>query len=421
MSNRVVITGIAPVSSTGTGQDTFFRNICEQKTCIETIPEVFEKNYAFRSRHYVPLPEISLLDYAISQQFKSIMQDEQKMAVVGAKLALEDAGIAITRKGNVFDSGEYQNSSVVLGIGVGGMESAFHSYLAHAGKEAEISELLGKNIRYNRMVIPTTMPNSAAAWISIFFGLKGSCHTVNASCASGTVAIGNSFLRIRDGYDKLVITGGVECLKERTGVIMRGFDILNVLTKSPDGLPVPFSKNRSGFLFSEGGCCILVLEQREHAIKRGATIYAEIIDYHSNSDAFNIVQIDKSASQIIDLLKRLKGERTIDYLNTHGTGTRENDETEAMAIRTVFGSADNQPLIGSTKGLTGHNLGASGALEAAVTAMSLNRSVLHGTTVPEPIDDLNLISQTIEKPIEHAVSVSYGFGGHNAGLLFKRP
>jgi 3-oxoacyl-[acyl-carrier-protein] synthase II len=132
------------------------------------------------------------------------------------------------------------------------------------------------------------------------------------------------------------------------------------------------------------------------------------------------VQIENSGSQIIKLLKKLKGNRKIDYLNSHGTGTLPNDEIEAKAIKEVFGSKQSQPLINATKGILGHSIGASGALEAAVTALSIKKSIIHGNQIPDPIEGVNLVSQTIEKPVTYAVSTSYGFGGHNGGILFKR-
>jgi 3-oxoacyl-[acyl-carrier-protein] synthase II len=213
------------------------------------------------------------------------------------------------------------------------------------------------------------MPNSPAAWVSICFGIHGQSHTINASCASGTCAVGEAFRRIRDGYDHTVLCGGVENLKESSGAIMRGFDMLGALTKSPDGIPRPFSKNRSGFLFSEGGACMLVLESLEHARARNAPIYAEILDYQACSDAANIVQIEKTGTRITLMLREICRTRRIDYLNAHGTGTETNDAVEEAVIQTIFGDANTQPLVNSTKGILGHTFGTSGALEAAVTAI----------------------------------------------------
>ncbi|MCK4679384.1 MAG: beta-ketoacyl-[acyl-carrier-protein] synthase II, partial [Bacteroidales bacterium] len=201
---------------------------------------------------------------------------------------------------------------------------------------------------------------------------------------------------------------------------MRGFDSLGTLTKSEDGLPRPFSKKRSGFLFAEGGGGILILEELESALKRGADIYAEIIDYESCSDAYSLVQIDKSGSQIKSMLSKLIKGRKIDYFNTHGTGTILNDGVEARVIQSLFGEESNQPVINSTKGMLGHSIGASGAIEAIVSALSVKNSTIHANVTEDPIDNLNLPSRNIHKQIHLALSSSYGFGGHNAAILFKK-
>jgi 3-oxoacyl-[acyl-carrier-protein] synthase II len=311
--------------------------------------------------------------------------------------------------------------SAIIGTGLSGMQTALESYLAHCVPPAILQSVFPeRRFAFNRMVVPKTMTNSPAAWASICFGLSGACTTLNASCASGTYAIGEAFRRVRDGYDAVVLTGGVESLREDFGFIMRGFDALGVLTQSPDGCPRPFGKKRSGFLFAEGGACLLVLEELERARERGASIYAEILDFRANSDASNIMQMDPEAKQVIRLLGELSAGRKIDYLNTHGTGTVANDAIEARAIQTVFGDRARQPLLDSTKGLLGHTLGASGAIEAAVTALALARGGIHGNRTEDPLEDLNLPLGRLEAPLEHAISVSYGFGGHNGALLFKR-
>jgi len=307
-----------------------------------------------------------------------------------------------------------QRRVVITGNGFIGFEEAFRAYLAHSSASS------GEPKHYNRLIIPTMMPNSIPAWISILFQLKGTCFTLNASCASGTCAIGEAYKRVKDGYDDVALAGGVECLKDESGCVMRGFDVLGVLAKSESGEPLPFSRRRSGFLFAGGGGCILVLEELEHARRRSASIYAELADFRSNSDAYSILQIERSGVQIKKLLEQLKGTRKIDYLNSHGTGTLLNDAVEAQVIREVFGSRKAQPLINSTKGIIGHTIGASGAIEAAVVAISIRESKIHGNTVPDPIEDLNLATRSTDTPIRYGISTSYGFGGHNAGLLLMR-
>jgi 3-oxoacyl-[acyl-carrier-protein] synthase II len=294
--------------------------------------------------------------------------------------------------------------------------------LAHViSDKAEIPKALDvSKVRYNRMAVPMLMPNSVASWVSITYGLKGTSYTVNAACASGLFAIGNAYERIKHGHENIIMTGGVECVSDEFGGMMRGFDVLGVLTQAPDGIPCPFSKNSTGFLFSQGAACLLVLEEYQHARERGANIYAEIADFQSNSDAYNIVQIDPSGVQIKQLLRSLKGDHTIDYLNAHGSGTPLNDSIEAEAIAEIFGSKEHQPLINSTKGILGHTLAASGALETAVTAVAIKESKLHGNNIPDPMENLNLVHQYFQTEVKYAMSTSYGFGGHNAGILLKK-
>lgn len=418
---RVVITGIGPVTAMGIGKDSFFENILKHQSVIHPIRLEFEKSYTFKSRFFVPAPTFSLDDFGLPKSLGNAMEKISKLSVVGAKLALEDGGFRIKSGGNYFQADLPESCDIILGVGMSSLQTAFNSYLAHMlGGQKELPEEHKINARFNRMVIPMLMPNSASAWISIIFGIKGTNYTINASCASGTIAIGEAYRRILNGHCDAAITGGVECLEEKNGAIMRGFDMLATLTKSPEGNPMPFSQERSGFLFNEGAGCILVLEELSRARKRGAVIYGEICDYQANSDAFNIVQMDESGKQINNLLRKLVQDHQIDYINAHGTATIANDEIEARVIREVFGNKEEQPLINSTKGILGHSIGASGALEAAVTALSIYQGKVHGNNIDYPMDNLNLVLKSRDAEINYAISASYGFGGHNGAVLVKR-
>jgi 3-oxoacyl-[acyl-carrier-protein] synthase II len=415
MSRRVVITGIGIVSSLGIGKEAFMQNLFLQRIPCARIPDSFEKNYNFKSRYYVPFPVPSPTEYGIPSCHQCFLQEIHTSALIAAKLALSDAGFAMSADGRSFRIAGLTNCGVCLGVGFMGSHEGFSSELAHrCGENAQ------PHLRFNRLIIPIMMPNSVSSWVSILFQLKGSCCTVNASCASGTIAIGEAYRRIKHGYDTIALAGGVECMKDGSGSVMRGFDILGALTKAEDGNPIPFSKRRSGFLFAEGGGGVLVLDELTHALRRGASIYSEIRDYRSNSDAHHILQMETAGTQIRTLMRELKGARRIEYLNSHGTGTQANDAIEAQVIREVFGSGAAQPFINSTKGVIGHTIGASGALEAAVVALSVKQSRIHGNSVPDPMEDLNLATRNQSLPITYAISTSYGFGGHNAGILFRR-
>ncbi|MFC2152258.1 beta-ketoacyl-[acyl-carrier-protein] synthase family protein [Bacteroidota bacterium] len=419
-NRRVVITGIGPICSIGIGKDEFWNNILSQKFIVERIPEKYQSFHKYKTSFYIPFPEINLDDYSYLRKYSSIMEATSVLALVGTELALIDSGIKKDADTKLTPE-IIENTGIILGNGIGSLNMGFSFYVFHT-----YNKLLKDTTpdflkpKFNRMVIPATMPDSATAWISILYKMNSFNYTINASCASGTYAIGEAFRKIKDGYSDIMITGGVECLKDKSGAIMRGFDSLGTLTKSEDGKPMPFSYDRSGFLFAEGGGCILILEELEKAQSRGAKIYAEIEDYQSNSDAHNIVQVQESGEQIAKLLKSIIGNHKIDYLNTHGTGTELNDKVEQKVIRETFGNKENQPIINSTKSILGHTIGASGAFEVAVTALSIKESKIHANLSNNNFDDLNIATDNINMKIDYALKTSYGFGGHNAAILLKK-
>lgn len=420
---RVVVTGIGPVTSAGIGKHVFQQSVWAARNLAQRIPETWAAR--LKTKWYVPLPDFELAAFGASFPHESVLQPGDRMAVLAARLALEDAGFSSQLTADRSRTDPLLTAGVLLGVGLGGMQTAFDSYLAHQFPAETLEAAFpGHRPLFGRMVVPKTMTNAPAAWVSICFGLTGACTTLNASCASGTYAIGEAFRRIRHGYDRILLAGGVESLQDSSGFMLRGFDALGVLTQSTDGRPQPFSERRTGFLFAEGGACILVLEELRHALNRGAHIYAEAIDYQANSDAKSILQMDTEGTQVKALLTALCRDRTIDYLNAHGTGTLANDSIESAAIREMFGGAatvaEPRPLINSTKGILGHTLGASGAIEAAVTALSIDGDTVHPNATTEPMEGLNLPVLPVSTPVRNAVTVSYGFGGHNAGLLFSK-
>jgi len=413
-----VITGIGPATAIGIGKKDFSESIYGLKTCIAEIPSSYEQSYTFKSRYFVPKPEFALTDLGIQKSVEGMMEESSRLAVLCAKLALEDAGYQISEAEKYRQVEGLQNCPIILGTGMSSLQTALESYTAHLdGTEVRSNP---DQPRFNRMVIPMLMTNSPAAWISILFGLKGFSYTLNAACASGTYALGEGYRTIASGRSDVILAGGVEALVEKNGAIMRGFDMLSTLTRAKDGRPQPFSQQRSGFLFNEGAGCVLVLEELERARNRGADIYAEMVDYESGSDAYSIVQIDPSGDSITELFQKLTQGIKVDYLNAHGTGTIANDDIEAKVIQRIFGAKSTQPYINSTKGILGHSIGASGALEVAVTALSIKESRIHGNLTSDPMDNLNLPLETVETSINYALAASYGFGGHNALILLKR-
>lgn len=428
-NRRVVITGIGPATALGIGKKAFSDSIYGLRTCLAQVPEEYEHSYKFKSRFYVPKPEFSLVDLGIHKASENMMEEASRLAVLGAKLALADAGIQLDKGEKYLQIEDRDDCGVIIGIGMSSLQTALESYTAHISNSDRTANSTNDKTgsgstqnrpRFNRMVIPMLMTNSPAAWISILFGIRGFSYTVNASCASGSYALGEGYRNILTGRCNLVLAGGVEALAEKNGAIMRGFDMLSTLTRSEDGKPLPFSQQRSGFLFNEGAGCVLVLEELERAKMRGADIYAEIVGYEAGSDAYNIVQMEPSGESIARLFQKLVGDMRIDYLNAHGTATISNDDIESRVIQHVFGPKEKQPYINSSKGILGHSIGASGALEAAVTALAIKKCRIHGNITTDPLGNINLPLESIDTEIEYALSASYGFGGHNALLLLRR-
>ena len=391
---RVVITGIAPVAAIGTGKTAFFENLFKKKILIKQSTE------KTNSKFYVPYPEHIFEDYR--DMIRDLWGKAPKNAlasVISAKMALEDAGIQTVD----------EHAAVMIGTGLSNM--------------TELDSMFGavyQNKRMFPLAISQIIPNSIAAWTSIALGTHGENRMISTACASGTTAIGEMYRLIKDGYYKTGIAGGTECTLHDHQACFKGFDLLGALTKKENGIPEPFGKNRSGFLYSQGASCMLVLEELETALARNANIYAEIADYKTCSDAYHIVMMPEHPVQIEQALDSVFSEYAVDYYNAHGTATQMNDAMEAGLVKKLSEKYQRNPVINSTKGIIGHNLGASGAIEAAVCAYAVKHSVVHGNLCSEPEFELNLPSETVEKQINYAVSASFGFGGHDDILVFKR-
>jgi 3-oxoacyl-[acyl-carrier-protein] synthase II len=279
--------------------------------------------------------------------------------------------------------------------------------------------------RFNPFAVSMTMPNACSANVAIKFNLRGSNNAYCAACASGTVAIGHGFKAVRSGELDVALVGGVERLSDEYGGVFAGFDAVRALTDrndEPDKANRPFDNDRTGFLFSEGAGAVLTIESLEHARSRGARIFAEILGFAETCDGFNIMMMESSGTQIVRMLDLAFADagltaQDIDYVNAHGTGTRLNDETETAVVEKVF---RNDVLINSTKSLIGHTLGASGAIEALVTALSIHHKTTHVCrNLDHPMKDLNFVTRVDSYPIRTGLSQSFGFGGHNAVLILR--
>ena len=334
-------------------------------------------------------------------------------AVVGAKLALEDGRIDLQALNR-------ERIGIVLGSGIGGMETF----------EGEHAKFLGKGPgRVSPLFIPMMISNMAPGQISMVYGIKGPSLTITTACASGTNAIGEAFKMIQRGMADMVITGG--CEAAITPIAIAGFNSMKALStnnEEPTKASRPFDKNRDGFVMGEGAG-ILILEELNHALKRDAHIYGEIVGYGATSDAYHITAPDPEAGGARRAMElALEDGRVdyteIDYINAHGTSTYYNDKLETLAIKKVFKEHAYKLAISSTKSMTGHLLGAAGGIEAMATVLAIKEGKIPPTINYENPDeecDLNYTPNNyIERDICYGISNSLGFGGHNASILFKK-
>jgi 3-oxoacyl-[acyl-carrier-protein] synthase II len=454
MRRRVAVTGLGVVSSIGHGAEDFWRACLAGATRVEPIPPSWLHYAQFTSRLWSPLAEPDYEAWGLGR-IERLQNDRTALiAMTAAFQALEAAGIGREvrdeKRGTFALSGTGglapERAGVSLGTGIGGISSALRSTLHQAltrPKESlrelrgrlgdagalELLETLERRLqapsRANPFAVAMTMPNTATSALSIKLSLVGPQSTHCAACASGTVAIGHAYRSIAGGDMDLVLAGGVEFLDDDYGAIFHSFDLAHTLCRGedPERANRPFDRARSGFLFSQGGGAVLVLEEMERARGRGAPILAEIAGFAETSDAHNIMVMEPEGRQIARAIETALADSAlrpdeIDYVNAHGTGTLANDETEAAVLSRIFGS---RPLVNSTKSLLGHTLGASGALEAAVTVLSLQHQATHAChNLEDPIADLNFVRRAGSYPIRNALSQSFAFGGHNAALVFRK-
>lgn len=333
-------------------------------------------------------------------------------AVVAAQKALEDSRLEITDE-------IAPRVGVWVGSGIGGLETFEEQFEVYSNKGAR---------RVSPFFVPMMIPDMATGQISIALGAKGVNSCTVTACATGTNSIGDAFKVIQRGDADAMITGGTEA--PLTKMSFAGFCANKALSTNPDPKTAsrPFDKNRDGFVMGEGAG-IIVLEELEHALKRGATIYAEIVGYGSTGDAYHITAPAPNGEGGVRAMKEAIRDaglsvEDIDYINAHGTSTPYNDKFETMAIKEVFGEHANQLAISSTKSMTGHLLGAAGGVEAIFSVLAIKDSVLPPTInleTPDEECDLDYVAnEARSKEVQVALSNSLGFGGHNATIIFKK-
>lgn len=407
---RVVITGMGIVSPIGTGIEQFYDALKEGKSGIGLVTrfdtEGYDTKIAGEIKDFDPLQYIDRKEAKRMDRYTQYAVAAAKMAMDYAKL--DTAAIDQNRFG------------VCIGSGIGGMETleAQHDVLKEKGPG-----------RVSPFFVPMMISNIAAGNISILFNAKGPNMTVVTACASATNAMGEAFKMIQRGDADVMISGGTEAAI--TPLAFAGFCAMKAMSTrndDPTGASRPFDKDRDGFVMGEGAG-ILILEELEHALGRGASIYGEVVGYGATGDAHHITAPapeGEGAFRSMEMAVRDAGIKPgeLDYINAHGTSTDMNDKFETMAIKKLMGAHAKEVAISSTKSMTGHLLGAAGAVEAIACLMAINESIIPPTinyTTPDENCDLFYVpNEPIKREVEYALSNSLGFGGHNASIVLKK-
>ena len=410
INRRVVVTGIGVISPIGTGKENYYKSLRNGVCGIGAITRFdatdFDTKIAAEVKDFEPT------DYIDKKEARRMDRFSQ-FAIGAAKLAVEDSKLDIENIDN-------DMFGVCLGSGIGGMETfeAQHKILLEKGPG-----------RVSPFTIPMMIVNIAAGNVSIAFKAKGPNTTIVTACASSTNAIGESFRIIERGDADIMISGGTEASITPLG--FAGFCSMRALSTNnmnPQQSCRPFDKNRDGFVMGEGAG-MLILEELEHAKKRGAHIYAEVVGYGSSADAHHITTPapgGEGAMRAMKMACRVAGitPDQIDYINAHGTSTEYNDRFETAAIKSLMGDAAKTVSISSTKSMTGHLLGAAGAIEAIACIMAINESLIPPTInfeTPDEECDLDYTFNVAKKRnVDYAMSNSLGFGGHNASIILKK-
>ena len=406
---RVVITGLGAVTPIGNTVPEFWTNVRKGTVGIGEITGFDTKDFKVKLAAQVKdFHGEEKMDAKAARRMELFSQ----YAVAAAKEALEDAGLDLTKE-DLFRAG------VIVGSGIGSLSTI----------EKEYTKILeGRANRVDPLMVPRMISNMAAGNISIQLGIRGKCTNVVTACASGTNCIGDAFRAIQYGDAEIMFAGGAESCICPTGIA--GFQALTALSQETDPLraSIPFDVDRKGFVLGEGAG-ILVLEELEHARKRSARIYAELVGYGATGDAFHITSPCEDGSGAARAMELAMQEAEtepdqIGYINAHGTGTHHNDLFETRAIKRAFGEAAKQVTVNSTKSMIGHLLGAAGAVEAIVCVKTLQEGFIHQTVGTKETDAECDLDYTIgapkQKKLDYAMSNSLGFGGHNATILMKR-
>lgn len=409
MERIVVITGLGAITPIGKNVKETWEGIENKKCGIDNISLFDTTN--FKTKLAAEVKEYNPLEYFEPKQAKRLDRSSQ-FAIIAAREAVKDSGIT---KENT----DYDKVGIFVSTGIGGLTTI--------QEQCEINYIKG-NKRVSPMFIPMSIANMPAGNVAIEFGFKGESMSIVTACASSTHAIGESYKTIKQGYEDVIIAGGTEASICPVGIA--GFENMKALSNSTDKnrASMPFDKERNGFVMGEGAG-ILVLEELEHAKKRGARIYAEIVGFGATTDAYHITSPcpdgECGAKAMIRAMQDAKIEaKDVDYINAHGTSTHLNDLTETMAIKTALGDESKNVMVSSTKGNTGHLLGAAGGVEAVICVKTIENQLVPPTINYKECDeecDLDVVPNEPRKAkLDVVMSNSLGFGGHNGCVVFRK-
>lgn len=405
---RVVVTGLGAITPIGLNVNEFWQSVKAQKTGFAEITKFDTTNY--KCKLVAEVKNFDAKNYMDAKEARR-MELFSQYAVAAAKEAIEDSGLDFTKE-------DPYMAGCAIGSGVGSLQAI----------EREYTRLLEKGPgRVGPLFVPMMISNMAAGNVSIHFGLKGKSINVVTACATGTNTIGEAFRAIQYGEADIMVSGGTE--GSICPIAIAGFTSLTALTSetNPKRCSIPFDKERSGFVMGEGAA-VVVLEEFEHAKRRGANIYAEVAGYGCSSDAYHITSPAEDGSGAARAMQNAVQDAGIStdevgYINAHGTSTHHNDLFETRAIKLAFGDHAKDMKINSTKSMVGHMLGAAGAIEFVTCVKELQENYLHATVgyeIPDEELDLDYCKNPVSMEIKYALSNSLGFGGHNASILLKK-
>ena len=421
----MVVTGVGPVTPVGIGKEPFWESLIHGKSSFKRIAFPNRDIAEYRSHIGAPIEGFDLFQYIQRTKRSRHLGRTSQFAIAATWFALKDAGIEFEI--NEEDKGQYElkgidsfQVGVILGVGVESMELMEYYH----------ERFLSKGMRgLSPFGLPNIYLSAITSHVTEHFTLRGTSFAVSTACASATHAMINSFHQIQGGSEDIMVTGGADACM--TPYVFAGFDVLRAMSTrndEPDRACRPFDRERDGFVMGEGSG-VLVLEELDHALRRGAHIYGEVIGFGMTADAHHLTEPDPEGRALGKAIRdalQMGGvhPEEIDYINPHGTSTQLNDKVETRVIRNVFEKQAYRIPISSTKSITGHLMGAAGGVEAIATLLTIEKGIIHPTLnyeFPDPDCDLDYVpNEARKKEVKIGLSVSAGFGGVNSAILLKR-